>query len=214
MVQTKAGDGGTGEFATGTLVTKTNIVAIRVDTGASLRFEDDASKEAVERVLQFIQPMMYEIPTGGLVNAQDETSYDNMGTKGTFVGGATQAAADVVTLNDGTTVTVDAVASGVVTEFTLNTSASNSAVLSSNAVLTQTSTTGSGTGFTLTPKDSNLTSTGLIYAVVDGHNFEASALQAQIRAVGVARDAANVALEGYDFSGTTVQLGTSLVVSA
>lgn len=116
MVQTKAGDGGTGEFATGTLITKTNIVAILVDTGADLQTEDDATREAVERALQFIQPLLYVIP-----------------------------------------------------------SAAN----------------------------------GEIHAVVDGHNFDAAALQDQIRGIGD-----DDGVNNYDFSGATVALGTNIVVSA
>ena len=71
MVQLKGNGSGVGEFATGTLVNKGNLVAILVDTGADLQAEDDASFEAVERTLQFIQPLMYEIPTAnaGVIHA-------------------------------------------------------------------------------------------------------------------------------------------------
>jgi hypothetical protein len=63
MAQTKGNGNGVAEFVTGTLVNKANLVAVLVDTGADLQAEDDASFEAVERALQFIQPLMYVIPT-------------------------------------------------------------------------------------------------------------------------------------------------------
>ena len=63
MAQSKGNGAGVAEFATGSLISKSNIKAILVDTGADLRSEDDASFEAVERALSFIQPLMYVLPT-------------------------------------------------------------------------------------------------------------------------------------------------------
>ncbi len=48
---------------------------------------------------------------------------------------------------------------------------------------------------------------GKIHAVVDGSQFDAAALEDQIQAIGT--DTVN----GYDFSGATVTLGTSLTVA-
>jgi len=115
MAQSKGNGAGVGEFATGSLISKANILAILVDTGADLQSEDDASFEAVERALQFIQPLLYVIP-----------------------------------------------------------SASN----------------------------------GQIHAVVDGSQFDAAALQAQIRGIGD-----DDGVNNYDFSGATVTLGTGMVIS-
>jgi hypothetical protein len=97
-----------------------------------------------------------------LITAQDETSYDNSPTsEGTFAGGTGHAALDVITLDDDwTTVTVDAVSSGVVTQFTVNSTKGRSAV--SGTAMTQSSTTGSGTGFSLTPDTDNILGAGTI----------------------------------------------------
>jgi len=61
MAQTKGNGAGVAEFVTGTLVSKANLVALLVDTGADLRTEDDATGEAVERALSMIQPLMYVV---------------------------------------------------------------------------------------------------------------------------------------------------------
>lgn len=63
MAQSKGNNSGVAEFATGTLVSKTNLKLIMVDTGGSLTSEDDASFEAVERALQAIQPLAYWMPS-------------------------------------------------------------------------------------------------------------------------------------------------------
>jgi len=88
-----------------------------------------------------------------LINAQDETSYDNSPTtEGTFSGGSGYAASDTITLSDGSVLTVDAVSAGVVTQFTV----ANGRAAKQNVALTQVHTSGSGTGFTLTPDVDNL----------------------------------------------------------
>lgn len=84
------------------------------------------------------------------INAQTQTSYDNSPTtEGSFVGGTGHANADVITLADGTTITVVANAGGVVTQFTVNSAASTGST-TNGATIAQASTTGSGIGFTLT----------------------------------------------------------------
>ena len=115
MAQSKGNGAGVAEFATGTLINKANLVALLIDTGADLQAEDDAFGEAVERTLQFVQPLMYEIPTA-------------------------------------------------------------------NA--------------------------GVIHAVVDGSQFDAASLQKQLRGIGD-----DDGVNNYDFSGTTVTLGTGIVIS-
>ena len=114
MAQTKGEGAGVGDFATGSLIEKHNVKLIKVDVGADLRSEDDATREAVERALQFIQPLMYEIQNAG---------------------------------------------------------------------------------------------NGLIFAVVDGSQFDAAALQAQLRGIGTDN------VNGYNFSSATVTAGSNITVS-
>lgn len=92
------------------------------------------------------------------VNAQDETNYDNVGANGTFAAGADYLANDVIILNDGTTVTVDAVTAGAITQFTVDNSTTTTGQSFDDTVLTQVSVTigtPSGSGFTLTLDDNN-----------------------------------------------------------
>lgn len=115
MAQSKGNGAGVAEFVTTLgVVAKSNLKLIKVDTGADLRTEDDATREAVERALQFIQPLVYHVK------------------------------------ND---------------------------------------------------------SSGEIHAVVDGSQFDAAALQAQLRAIGT--DDVN----SYSFASAVVTLGTSLTVA-
>lgn len=97
-----------------------------------------------------------------LITGQTHTSYDNSPTtEGTFSGGTGHAVSDVITLNDNwTKVTVDAVSGGVVTQFTVNSTKGRSAT--SGTAMTQSSTTGSGTGFSLTPDTDNILGAGTI----------------------------------------------------
>ncbi len=93
---------------------------------------------------------------GSLVVSQDETNYDNSPTReGTFAGGSGYAVSDTITLSDGTVITVDAVSSGVVTQFTVP-DPTGTTFFSIGSTLTQSSTSGSGTGFTLTPDTDNI----------------------------------------------------------
>lgn len=115
MAQEKGNGAGVGDFATGSLIEKHNVKLIKVDVGADLRSEDDATREAVERALQFIQPLAFF--------AVDDNS-------------------------------------------------------------------------------------GVIHCVVDGSQFDAASLQAQIRAIGSVTDPTS-----YDFGSAVVTAGTSFVVS-
>jgi hypothetical protein len=76
MAQSKGNGAGVAQFVTGTLVSNHNLKAILVDTGANLQTEDDATREAVERALGFIQPLMYVIPSasGGEIHAVVDAS--------------------------------------------------------------------------------------------------------------------------------------------
>jgi hypothetical protein len=84
-----------------------------------------------------------------LTAAQDETDF-----VGSFDGGTGYTNADSLTLSNGDIVTVDLVAGGVVTEFTITTV--NGAA---SAGETLTATGGTGAGFTLTPEAGNLENT-------------------------------------------------------
>jgi len=96
-----------------------------------------------------------------ILTSQDETDYNNSGDNGTFVGGdggggTAYVAADTITLSDGTLITVDVVdGNDDVQDFTVTTSGLTTVV--AGVVLTQSSTSGTGTDFTLTPESNNIT---------------------------------------------------------
>ena len=114
MAQSKGNGAGVAEFATGTLISRHNLKAVLVDTGADLQSEDDAFGEAVERALSIIQPLMYVVPSA---------------------------------------------------------------------------------------------SAGKIHCIVDGSQFDASAVQAQLQAIGTQE------ANSYSFASATVTLGTDMVIS-
>lgn len=88
------------------------------------------------------------------IDQQDETSYDNSPTsEGVFNGGTGYTASDSLTGNDGTVVTVDAVGSGIVTQFTIDSSASKG--VRNGVAITFTGGTGND-DFTITPDTDNL----------------------------------------------------------
>lgn len=90
-----------------------------------------------------------------LIDAQDETSYDNSPTtEGSFVGGTGYSTSDVLTLSDGSTLTVDNQTGGVVDQFTIDATTATGS-LKPGDVLTATGGTG-GDDFTLTPDSDNL----------------------------------------------------------
>ena len=79
MAQSKGNGAGVGDFTTGTLIQKHSIACILVDTGADLRTEDDATREAVERALQMIQPLAYEVTddnSGKIHAVVDSSQFD------------------------------------------------------------------------------------------------------------------------------------------
>lgn len=93
-----------------------------------------------------------------IITLQDETSYDNSPTsEGVFTGGTNYSVGDVITLDDGSTITVDLLSANVVTQFTANNSASGG--VNSGVVLAQKSVVGAAAaaaGFTLTPDTDNI----------------------------------------------------------
>jgi Phage tail sheath C-terminal domain len=102
--------------------------------------------------------------TKQLIVGQDETNFDNVGANGAFVGGdgaggTAYVAADTITLNDGSVITVDAVdGNGDVTQFTVTTVGTTG--FTTAATLTQTASSGTGTGFTLTTDTANESNKG------------------------------------------------------
>lgn len=103
---------------------------------------------------------IFDVNDLSTVAGQDETDFDNVGANGTFVGGdgvggTAYVVADTITLSDGSVITVDAInGNDDVTQFTV-TSASTSGVVGNAQTLTQASTSGTGTGFTLTLDTNN-----------------------------------------------------------
>lgn len=63
MAQVKGNGKGVAEFATGTLISRHNLKFAVIDAGASLASEDDNTREAVERILQIVQPLAYFLPS-------------------------------------------------------------------------------------------------------------------------------------------------------
>ena len=101
-----------------------------------------------------------------IIDAQDETNYTSPSA---FNGGTGHAASNVLILDDGTRIVVDAVSGGVVTQFTVDSARSKVG----GSTLSQISTTGSGTGFSLTPDNQNYTeSSGLIWDTAADPNGE------------------------------------------
>ena len=121
--------------------------------------------------------------TNYVTDAQDETDYDaDPEVEGVIeAGGTGYVATDTITITGGTVITVDAVSSGAVTEFTVDSSADTGGH-SPNDILSQTSTSGTGTGFQLRVRQWNITYNGTWdggtgHAVSDvirlGHTFTA-----------------------------------------
>lgn len=107
-----------------------------------------------EDVAVVVYMALYDGDKLDMVAAQDETDFDGSGNNGTFTGGSSYAASDTITLSDGTTITVDAVSSGAVTQFTV--SSVGTGATGPDAVMYQTATSGSGSGFTVTLDENNL----------------------------------------------------------
>jgi hypothetical protein len=105
--------------------------------------------------------LQYVSAGSAFITSQDETNFDGVGSNGTFTGGTGYVVADTIVLDDdgsanpGTVVTVDAVSGGVITQFTVTTP--SNFPTGDSVTRSQASTSGVGTGFTLTPGTNNLT---------------------------------------------------------
>ena len=96
------------------------------------------------------QQAILTVETVQPVDGQTQANYNNVGSNGTFAGGSSFDVADTITLSDGSVVTVNAVDGGnSVTQFAVDSSNSTGG-LSSSTTLTQDSSSGDGTGFSLT----------------------------------------------------------------
>ena len=102
--------------------------------------------------------------TDNLIAGQTEADFDNSPTtEGTFAGGSGHNPNDVITLTSGVSVKVHTVSSGAVVTFTIDESGDAGAPASGDSgsqavgvADTQFSTTGTGTGFSVTPDDLNI----------------------------------------------------------
>jgi len=83
------------------------------------------------------------------VLSQGATEYSPGEGTGSFVGGSGHVVSNIITMSDGTTVRVDAVLTGAVTEFTV-TGISSSPHAADGDIITQSGTTGIGIGFSMT----------------------------------------------------------------
>jgi hypothetical protein len=121
-----------------------------VETAANVAdLLDGETIAALDRVL------LTNIANNNTIAAQDETDYDAAGSNGTFSAGTLHANGDVITMSDGSTITVDLQAAGLVTEFTITTGSTTP--IADGATVTQISTTGIGINFDTTPGTNNTT---------------------------------------------------------
>jgi hypothetical protein len=105
--------------------------------------------------------------------AQDEINYNDIGLNGTFSGGVGHAVSDVITLDNGATVTVDAVSSGEVTEFTITTVGSRvPRDGNGESILNQLLSSGTGDNFILTVRENNYDTTDGIFTLANTYPVE------------------------------------------
>jgi hypothetical protein len=108
-----------------------------------------------------------------IIDAQDETNYNNVSSNGTFSGGVGHAVSDTITLDNGATILVDAVSSGTVTQFTIQTVGSRVARDGNGeSILTQAITSGTGEDFTLTARENNYDTTDGIFTLTNEYPVE------------------------------------------
>lgn len=101
----------------------------------------------------FSEVATFAIASFSTITGQTETNYTGGELTGVITPGTGHATNDIIIMSDGTVVRVDDHAAGAVDEFTIL-SASTSG-FNNWATITQTSTTGGGSGFALTMDDDN-----------------------------------------------------------
>jgi hypothetical protein len=108
-----------------------------------------------------------------IIDAQDETNYNNVSSNGTFSGGVGHAINDTITLDNGATLLVDAISSGAVTQFTIQTVGSRVARDGNGeSVLTQVISSGTGEDFSLTARENNYDTTDGIFTLANTYPVE------------------------------------------
>lgn len=90
---------------------------------------------------------IFDIDTVGTVISQNELDFDGTGANGTFTAGTLYIALDTITYTDGTVVTIDVVASGVVTDFTITTASLSGSATDGDTLVQDSTTSAAGTGF-------------------------------------------------------------------
>lgn len=104
-------------------------------------------------VVSYSQDTTYVVTSVRTVQFQDETDFDGVGANGTFDGGTGYIVGEELTLIDGSTITVDTVSTGIITEFTVTYPSTSS--LLQNATLSQSTSTDAGVGFSVTLGNNN-----------------------------------------------------------
>lgn len=145
-----------------------------------------------------------------IIDAQDETSYDNSPTtEGSFTSGAGYAVGDIIWLEDGSKVTVDALGIGSeVQDFTVEAGYGGIVLAEPGVAIAQDKTDGSGGGFTLTPDVDNFAeSSALEYNLavdpdgeLDDMTFTMGTVDSHAIEFGTSIPAA-ITLRGMDFFG-------------
>jgi hypothetical protein len=108
-----------------------------------------------------------------IIDAQDETNYNNTSFNGAFSGGIGHAVNDTITLDNGATILVDAITGGVITQFTIQTVGSRvSRDGNGESVLNQAITSGTGEDFTLTARENNYDTTDGIFTLTNDYPVE------------------------------------------
>jgi len=93
---------------------------------------------------------------GSTILGQVNTDFDNVSPNGTFFGGTGYVATEIITLSDGTQVTVNTVSSGAVVTFNITLASQTSFAARADTTLTTASSNGLGNNdFTLTPGIAN-----------------------------------------------------------
>jgi hypothetical protein len=115
-------------------------------------FQNQVGEELTVAGGTFSQVAKIIVDSVHTITGSNQINFSPGEDNGTFSGGLGYVASDLITLSDGTVVEVDTVTADedqIVTHFTIN-SDSTTPIIVDHPTLTQTSTTGSGTGFSLT----------------------------------------------------------------
>lgn len=159
-------NGGSGTLASVTTLIFQNAASVPFDSTPwdQIGFDSSAQDAAIDTLDGSPENLVSTIV------GQNQTNFDNVSPNGTFVAGASYAATNTIIMSDGTDITVDAVSGGAITQFTISGSSITS--VAPLSTLTQTSTSGGGSNFTLTLGAANST-TGTFTDVPAEESFTA-----------------------------------------